>query len=121
MLNNRVPRRDRAAFKRRLLYHLGKGKAQAIPGQILSERCGYENKGDRMTRMMIRELIGTGVPVASSTGKSPGFFIAETPEEVRDYINQLIDRIREDAKRLRDFKRASRPILQPGQLKMIMY
>jgi len=67
---------------------------------------------------MIRDLIEEGYPIASSTGKLPGFFIADTPEEVKDYAQSLRDRLIEDARRRRDFIRASYPILHPEQIKM---
>ena len=114
-----IPNRDKEEFKRRLICCLGNGKAQALPGKLLAYQCGYDADGsDRHTRMMIRELIEDGFPVASSTGKLPGFFIADTPEEVKAYAQSLRDRLIEDARRRRDFLRASYPILHPEQLAM---
>ena len=86
LMANRVPERDRPEFKHRLIQNLGKGKSQAIPGPILALKCEDNVSSDRMTRMMIGELRADGIPVASSTGKPSGFFIAETREEVDAYI-----------------------------------
>ena len=88
MMSNRVPHRDRPEFKRRLLQNLAYGKARAKKGTLLATQGGYESKGDRKTRMMIRELIADGIPIAASTGKVKGYFIAETTEEVHAYIEQ---------------------------------
>ena len=121
MMSNRVEHRDRPEFKRRLLQNLAYGQARAKKGPLLHQQCGYKTSDDRPTRMMIRELIADGIPVASSTGKVKGYFIAETTEEVNAYIEQLTDRIREDAKRLRDFKKAARRVTHPEQLRMTIY
>ena len=78
------------------------------------------NSTDREVRLIIRELIAERVPVASSTdGKNGGYFIANTQAEAKDYIGKLRHRIIEDCLRLRDFKRGSRPLLNPGQLPLI--
>lgn len=114
-----IPLKDRQEFKRRLLMALGKGRKQALKGSILADQCGYDADGsDRMTRKMIALLIEEGYPIASTTGQPPGFFIAETKEEVKKYAGGLRGRLVEDAIRRRNFLRASRGILQPEQLKM---
>jgi len=115
----KIPDRDRPELKRRLLVSLGKGRGQALPCRIIARQCGYDADGDdRKTRIMIRDLIAEGYPIASTTGIRPGFFLAETPQEVKDYAQNLRKRLIEDAIRRRDFLRASRKILQPEQLKM---
>ena len=80
----------------------------------------YCDLPEREVRHIIRDLIKTGVPVASSTdGKSGGYFIADTRGEAVSYMKGLRSRIIEDCLRLRDFKRASRSILCPEQLPLI--
>ncbi len=74
---------------------------------------------DRILRLGIRELIAEGLPVAAVTSANPGYFVAETIQESRDYAGALKHRIIEDCLRLRDFNRATRPIRQPGQLPLI--
>lgn len=70
-------------------------------------------------RQGIRELIAEGLPVAAITGSNPGYFVAVTVQEAADYEGALRHRIIEDCLRLRDFKRAAKPLHQPGQLPLI--
>lgn len=114
-----IPLKDRAEFKDLLLSFLGTGRKQAIPGYTLAMLCKYDSNGsDRMTRRMIDLLIEEGYPIASTTSKPPGFFLAETKEEVLKYAGGLRGRLIKDAIRRQDFLRASRQILQPEQLKL---
>ncbi len=114
-----IPLKDRVEFKRRLLVSLGKGRDRALTGRVLASHVGYDSNGsDRMTRKIIALLIEEGYPIASTTGQPPGFFIAETKEEVKKYAGGLRGRLIKDAIRRRDFLRASRKILQPEQMKM---
>ena len=75
---------------------------------------------ERRARLIIRELIEDGYPIASSVKPPYGYFIAQTREEVREYADGLKARGIEDIIRRRDFLRASRAILQPEQMKMVM-
>jgi|TARA_Y100000310_G_scaffold76450_1_gene72933 hypothetical protein len=114
-----IPPENRPELKRLILSTLKKGRAHALPGKVIAAACRYEPVGsDRLTRMMIRELIEEGYPIASTTVKPAGFFLAETKEEVERYAQSIRGRLIEDALRRRDFLRASRPILQPEQMKM---
>jgi len=114
----KIPDRDREEFKRQLIHSLGKGKSKALPGKLLAGYCGYETNGDRHTRMMIRELIEDGIPIASSTDKLPGFFIVQIQEEADEYAEGLRTRGIEDFRRRRDFIRASKKALYPKQIRM---
>ena len=119
MGNPTMPVSDRPRLKRIILTNLGRGRHNAIKSNSLAWICGYDSNGsDRMTRKMIALLIEEGYPIASTTGNPPGFFIAETKEEVQNYAGTLKSRLIKDAIRRRDFLRASRPILQPEQLKL---
>ena len=114
-----IPPADKSELKRMILAILKRGRANALPGVVIAAACRYEPvNSDRLTRMLIRELIEEGHPIASSTSRPPGFFIAETREEVEKYADGLRGRLIEDALRRRDFLRASKKILQPEQLKM---
>ena len=106
---------DREEFKSRILHQLGRGQGKSYPCRLIAYYCG---SNDRSVRYMIRDLIEEGYPIASTTGKHPGFFVADTPEEVKDYAQSLRDRLIEDARRRRDFLRASYPILHPEQIRM---
>jgi len=57
--------------------------------------------------------------VASSVIPPVGFFIAETREEVRQYIANIKSRLVEDAYRRRDFLRAAKKIVQPEQMRLL--
>ena len=106
----------KAWFKQAILHQLKRGKANALPGRMLAQRLGY--KDDRQIRLMIRELIAEGIPIASAVSPPMGFFIAQDKEEVARYLSDLKGRLVEDAYRRRDFKIAARAILQPEQLVM---
>jgi len=82
-----------------------KGKDRAITGKELAKVMGHPN--DRSIRKAIRELIAQGFPIAAATEPPYGYFMAETPEEVAQYLKQLKSRLVEDAYRRRDFKKAA--------------
>tara|TARA_Y100000310_G_scaffold120945_1_gene119700 strand:- start:47 stop:388 length:342 start_codon:yes stop_codon:yes gene_type:complete len=103
-------------LKTELLDLIRNGKENAIKGRHLAEACGYRN--DRVVRLAIGELIQDGHPIASSTESPAGYYFATTISEVEEYARSLRARVRQDAIRRRDFLRASRSILQPGQLRM---
>lgn len=98
---------------RSLLRH---GKDQARTGKELAKVLGFKN--DRSVRLAIRDLIAEGVPVASSVIPPLGYFIANSIEEVIDYMKDLKGRLVNDAYRRRDFKLASRELLQPCQMEL---
>jgi len=72
-------------------------------------------------RQGIRELIGQGVPVASSSDcKKGGYFIASTLEEAEGAIMELHSRMVKLQIRIKEFKIASRSIrTNPGQLSFL--
>ena len=90
------------------------GKEKARIGSEMATVLGF--KDDRPIRLAIRELIAEGLPVAAS-GK--GYFIASSIDEATEYMRNLKGRLVEDAYRRRDFKLASREILQPYQMALI--
>ncbi len=100
-----------------ILTQLRPGKAHAIPGHVLAKRLGHNN--DRTIREEIRDLIASGFAIASSNSKPMGFYLAESPEEVEEYMAVLQGRLVEDAYRRRDFKRAARDIMKPQQLALL--
>lgn len=93
------------------------GKDNARTGKVLANLLGFNN--DRLVRLVVRELIAEGLPVASSVTPPLGFFIASSLDEARDYMRVLKGRLVQDAYRHRDFKLASREILQPHQMTLI--
>jgi uncharacterized protein involved in exopolysaccharide biosynthesis len=93
---------------------LHRGKARAITGKDLAQVMGEPN--DRLIRKEIRDLIADGFPIASSTEKPYGYFMAETPQEAAQYLRQLKSRLVEDAYRRRDFKKAAKALNKEKQL-----
>ncbi|KKL66614.1 hypothetical protein LCGC14_2143190 [marine sediment metagenome] len=103
---------NREEIKKEILIHLGRGRRNAITSRELSIT------NDRATRLAIRELIDEGYPIASATEVPLGYFLAETPAEVKAYAKSLTNRLIQDTIRRRDFLRAARSIIQPEQLRM---
>ena len=66
--------------------HLLKGEKHAIKKSDLARIC---NLNEREMREVINELIEDGLPVCSRTGNPAGYFIAETPEELRASIETI--------------------------------
>ncbi len=91
------------------------GKDNAIKRRELRQILNY--KDDRQMRIMIRELISEGLPVISTTS---GYYIPLNQQEAIDGIAFLRSYLIEDAKRIRDLKRACSLWLTPGiQRRMI--
>ena len=101
----------KSRLKTLLLKH--EGKARAITGRELATIVGHRD--DRQVRMVIRELITDGLPVASSTEFPAGYFIVATRQEVEEYAASIRSRLIEDAIRRRDFRRAANMHLAPAQ------
>ena len=89
------------------------GRANAITGKDIAHALGQQD--DRKIRLVIQELIGEGVPIASSVSEPMGFYIVANEHEAADYIRVLKERIREDMARLRDFEAACRELTIPEQ------
>lgn len=85
------------------------GKENAIKRRELRQLLNY--KDDRQMRLIIRELIAEGLPVISTTS---GYYIPLNQQELRDGIAFLKAYLIEDAKRMRDLKRAGSLWLTPG-------
>jgi hypothetical protein len=96
---------------------LHRGKARAITGKDLARIMG--DPDDRRIRKEIRGLIAEGYPIAASTEMPHGYFMAETPQEVEQYLKQLKGRLVEDAYRRRDFKKAAKALNKEKQLVLI--
>ena len=88
------------------------GRSQAIPSRELTAITGAE---DRKVRLIIRELIKEGLPVASSTETPAGYFLCSSWEEARSYANSIKNRLIEDALRRRDFRRSADLYLKPAE------
>jgi predicted DNA-binding transcriptional regulator YafY len=73
------------------ILQLHRGKHRAITGKELAQLLGEEN--DRLVRKEIRELIAQGHPIASSTEKPYGYFIADSIQEAQEYMLSLRRRL----------------------------
>jgi len=101
-------------LKNILLRH--EGLALAITGRELAHIFGLRD--DRKIRLIIRELITDGLPVASST--ESGYFIVKTRQEAGQYAQSIKNRLINDALRRRDFRRAADQYLTPAeQIRML--
>ena len=89
------------------------GKANAITGGQLARMFGYCD--DRPIRLLIRELIEDGYPIAASTGKGGGYFLIQTREEAQEYMSVLKGRLCEDAYRRTAFRIAAGRYLEPSR------
>jgi len=103
--------RDFKAELRRILER-HEGRDRAVTGMELARMLGQRD--DRGIRQVIRELIAEGLPVASTTGNPPGYFIPVSYEEARQYADSIKGRLIEDALRRRDFRRAADCHLRPA-------
>jgi hypothetical protein len=97
----------------RVLRILKPGRRSAMTGKEIARVLGQSD--DRKIRLVIRELIAEGVPVASSVSDPMGFYIVASEYEAADYIRVLKERIREDTARLRDFEAACHQFSIPEQ------
>lgn len=101
-----------------LLLRLGRDNARKA--KELGEYFDAEYPDIRAVTIAVRELIKGGLPVAASTDAlTGGYFITDTREEADHYILFMRSHIIELCKRMRDYKRAARPLLQPGQLPLM--
>ena len=82
-----------------------RGRANPITGRELAGLLGQRD--DRQVRLAIRQLIAAGEPIASATESPPGYYLVQTPTEAREYMAELRGRLKEDALRRRDFRRAA--------------
>lgn len=112
-----IPAREKLKIRKLVLSALGHGAQAARTGNDLARVCGYRD--DRYVRVMIRELIAEGVPIASSVSERMGFFIVQNEHEAAAYIRILKARIREDENRLRDFEAAVASYSLPEQLAFV--
>ena len=103
------------ALKERLksILQRHKGRSHAITGRELANIVGH--KDDRQVRMVIRELITDGLPIASITEAPAGYFVVATHHEAESYATSIRNRLIEDAIRRRDFRRAADCYLAPAE------
>ena len=108
---------ERVKLTKAVMSLLREGKQNAISGNELARRLGQGD--DRKIRLVIREIIRDGIPVASSVTPPMGYYIVKNGEESASYIAVLTHRIQEDQSRLDDFKAAVSCFSPPEQLNLI--
>lgn len=87
-----------------------RGKSNAIPGRGLASLFGF--KDDRIIREVIRVLIKEGYPIAASVTVPVGYFHIETWAEYKEYLDDLLSRLKENAYRRSDFKKCGARYLE---------
>jgi|TARA_Y100000310_G_C20329923_1_gene644767 biotin operon repressor len=108
---------ERVKLTKAVMSLLREGKQNAISGNELARRLGQGD--DRKIRLVIREIIRDGIPIASSVTPPMGYYIVKNGEESASYIAVLTHRIKEDQSRLDDFKAAVSCFSPPEQLNLI--
>lgn len=111
---------QRKHLKGKVLHHLltyCRGRQNAIRGKALAWQWGYGD--DRLVRLIIRELIAEGYPIASAVSEPMGYFLAINEHEAAGYIRVLNERIKEDQSRLYDFLLASHEFTLPEQMTLV--
>lgn len=97
----------------RILNLLKTGKENAITGKRLAYI--LEELDDRKVRKTIFQLIKQGYPILSSVSGSKGYYLAKDYQEVLEYRETLLSRIRHDALRLSYLKKAVKLSVEPKQ------
>jgi len=110
---------DRVKLTNRVRNELKPGHQNAVRGKDLAIRLGQND--DRKIRLIIRELIATGVPIASSVSEPMGYYIITNEYEAHAYIRVLTERIKEDTARLNDFKRAAGQSFHIPEYQCLLY
>lgn len=87
------------------------GTDYAITSRELAALTG---KPERTVRLVIRELIRDGLPVASRTEPPAGYYIVTSRRQAQEYADSLKSRLIEDARRRRDFRTAADGWLTPA-------
>jgi len=111
---------QRKHLKGKVLSHLvtyRRGRQNAIRGKDLAWQFDYGD--DRVVRLIIRELIADGYPIASAVSEPMGFFLAINEHEAAGYIKVLKARIKEDQARLNDFAKACHEFTLPEQMTLM--
>ena len=71
---------------------LPSGKENAVPGWKLVEILGLKDLRD-LTQLVERER-RDGSPICASTGAEKGYYLADGPEELEDYLQSLNRRVK---------------------------
>ena len=72
--------------------NLHRGRANAIPGHQLVEQLGLA--GGRVLTQAIERERRAGIPICAACGETPGYYLAESPDELEAYLHSLDRRLR---------------------------
>jgi len=97
-----------------VLENLKTGKSNALPGRLIAERLGEHDT--RRIRLAIQDLIEQRYPIIGDA--TCGYFIAETDEECRECLEQLMSYLKMIARHHKYLLRASKNLLDPYQIGM---
>lgn len=100
-----------------IVERLNYGAENAVTGMQLARLFGY--KDDRVIREQIRILIGLKWAILASSGKHPGYYMAETKEEVEKYAENLHDRGVEILARRKYLLIAAKTLKNPHQMPLL--
>ena len=99
-----IPNADKVKLGNQIMAVLRPGRQNAITGKSIAFRLNEPD--DRRIRVVIRDLIAQGIPIASSVTEPMGFYIVVNEDEAAEYLRVLDNRIREDKARRDDFAHA---------------
>jgi len=104
-------------LKADILYNLKYGQEHAIRKVDLARRCGVHERGLRLT---IRDLIDEGQPICGSPHPPYGYYLANSPEEIKAELDLLRSYGKELFRRYSTLKKikASMLLQHPGQLSL---
>ena len=102
-------------LKENILYNLKHGQQNAIKKVELARRCEVHERG---LRLAIRELIDDGHPICGSPHPPYGYYIADSPEEIKAELELLRGYGKELFRRYSTLKKikASFVLQHPGQM-----
>ena len=109
--------RNNGALKELILLNLKHGKENAIRKVDLAQCC---NINERSMRLAIRELIDGGHPICGSPHPPHGYYLADSPEEIKTELALLRSYGKELFRRYSTLKKikASFVLQHPGQLSL---
>ncbi len=107
---------ERPALRKKVLSALKPGKKTAITGKELARLCNRAD--DRLIRVVIKELVKEGIPIASSVGEPGGYFIVQTPDEAYEHLRILRGRRDEIDADIKNFEIATKMMELPQQLSL---
>ena len=110
---------DNKELRDTILIYLKPGQENAIKKDRLAELCRVK---ERTLRLSLRDLIDEGYPICGSPHPPYGYFIANSPEEIRHELNLIRSYGKQLFRRYSALKRQhqSQVLQHPGQLPLLL-